>query len=71
VRLEGLSKLKKKSNDVIGNRTRYLPACSMVIQPTKLPRNEYYEFFWGGGKGRQERKADNRTAICEPIVCIM
>jgi hypothetical protein len=21
-----------------------------------------------GGKGRPERKADNRTAICEPIV---
>jgi hypothetical protein len=29
-------------------------------------RNEYQEF--SGGKGRPERKADNLTAICEPIV---
>jgi hypothetical protein len=30
-------------------------------------RNEYQESSWGG-KGRQARKADNLTAICEPIV---
>jgi hypothetical protein len=29
-------------------------------------RNEYQEY--SGGKGRPARKADNRTAICEPIV---
>jgi len=28
----------KKSNDTIGNRTRDLPACSAVPQPTVLPR---------------------------------
>ena len=28
----------KKSNDTIGNRTRDLPACSAVPQPTALPR---------------------------------
>ena len=28
----------KKSNDTIGNRTRDLPACSAVPQPTTLPR---------------------------------
>jgi hypothetical protein len=28
VRLKGLGKLKKKSNDVIGTRTRDIPACS-------------------------------------------
>jgi hypothetical protein len=28
----------KKSNDTIGNRTRNLPACSAVPQPTALPR---------------------------------
>jgi len=28
----------KKSNDTIGNRTRDLPACSVVPQPTALPR---------------------------------
>jgi hypothetical protein len=30
VRLEGLGQLKK-CNDLIGNRTRDLPACSMVL----------------------------------------
>jgi hypothetical protein len=37
VRLEGLGKLKK-SNDLIGNRTRDLPACSILPQTTTLPR---------------------------------
>jgi len=27
----------KKSNDAIGNRTRDLPACSAVLQPTAPP----------------------------------
>jgi hypothetical protein len=30
-------------------------------------RNEYHESSWEG-KGRLARKADNLTAICEPIV---
>jgi hypothetical protein len=29
-------------------------------------RNEYQESSWG--KGQLERKADNLTAICKPIV---
>jgi hypothetical protein len=33
--LEGLGKLKK-SDDLIGNRTHYLPACNIVPQPTML-----------------------------------
>jgi hypothetical protein len=37
VGLEGLGKLKK-SNDLIGNRNRDLPACSIVPQPITLPR---------------------------------
>jgi hypothetical protein len=37
MRLEGLGKLKI-SNYLIGNRTRDLPACSIVPQPTTLPR---------------------------------
>jgi hypothetical protein len=28
----------EKSNNLIGNRTRYLSACSIVPQPTTLPR---------------------------------
>jgi hypothetical protein len=31
--------------------------------------NEYQDSsWWGGGKERPARKADNLTAICEPIV---
>jgi hypothetical protein len=37
VRLEGLGQLIK-CNDLIRNRTRYLPACSIMPQPTTLPR---------------------------------
>jgi hypothetical protein len=34
-----------------------------------INRNEYQEFSCGGGgKDRPARKADNLTAICEPIV---
>jgi hypothetical protein len=36
LRLQGLGKLKK-SNDLIGTRTRDLPAWSIVPQPTTLP----------------------------------
>jgi hypothetical protein len=28
----------EKSSDLIGNRTRDIPACSVVTQPTTLPR---------------------------------
>jgi hypothetical protein len=37
VRLKGLGKLKKKSNELIRTRTRGLPACSIVPQRTTLP----------------------------------
>jgi hypothetical protein len=37
VRLGGFFSIKK-SNDLNGNRTRGLPACSIVPQPTTLPR---------------------------------
>ena len=36
--MAGRIKSTKKSNDIIGNRTRDIPACSIVAQPTKLPR---------------------------------
>jgi hypothetical protein len=29
----------EESNDLIGNRTRDLPACSIVPQPTTVPRD--------------------------------
>jgi hypothetical protein len=40
VLLEGLGQLKKIH--LIGTRPRDLPACSMVPQPTTLPRASYY-----------------------------
>jgi len=43
-------------NDTIGNRTRDLPVCSAVPQPTAPPRapnrNEYQEYFLRGKDGR-------------------
>jgi hypothetical protein len=36
VRLEELGKLRKKINDLIGIRSRDLPACSIVPQPRLL-----------------------------------
>jgi len=33
----------KNSNDTIGNRTRKLPACSAVPQPTEPPRSSMYK----------------------------
>jgi hypothetical protein len=34
----GRIRSNEKSNDLLGNRTRDLPACSIVHQPTTLPR---------------------------------
>jgi len=34
----------KNSNDTIGNRTRDLPACNAVPQPTALPRAPIYSY---------------------------
>jgi hypothetical protein len=39
VRPEGIDKLKEKINYLIGNRTRNLPACSIVPQPTEQNEN--------------------------------
>jgi hypothetical protein len=38
MRLEGFRQIKKKTNGLIGTRTRDLPAFSIVPQPTTLPR---------------------------------
>jgi hypothetical protein len=34
----------KNSNDTMGNRTRNLPACSAVPQPTATPRTPKKEY---------------------------
>jgi hypothetical protein len=41
VRLEGLDKLKKKIH-LIGTQSRDLPACSIVPEPTTLPRAPFF-----------------------------
>jgi hypothetical protein len=38
MRLGGLGKLKKKIDDLIGSRTRNLPACNIVSQSNALSR---------------------------------
>jgi len=35
----------KNSNDTIGNRTRKLPTCSAVPQPTTLPRAPIFKYI--------------------------
>jgi hypothetical protein len=45
VRLEGLGQLKK-SNELIGNRTRDLPGCSIAPQPTTLPRDPEFRLAY-------------------------
>jgi len=43
----------KKFNDIIGNRTRDLPACGAVPQPTAPPRAPYLPaILYIFGKGR-------------------
>jgi hypothetical protein len=70
----------EKWNDLIGNRTRDLPACSIVPQPTTPPPSrtivlgstqpltEMSTRNLIGGEGRPAHKAQNLTANCEPIV---
>jgi hypothetical protein len=41
---EGLGKLKEKSNDLTGIRTRDHPPCSIVSQPSVLPRADKQYF---------------------------
>jgi hypothetical protein len=68
VPLEGLGILKK-FNDLFGSQNRDLPTCSIVPQPTKLPRTSTKKSCWG--KGRQAHKSDNLTAVCDATVCKM
>jgi hypothetical protein len=64
----GRIRLIKKSNDLFGNRTRDLLACSIVPQPSTLPRTTVHGtvlrlkcFYtpscidWGGGKKNRLR----------------
>jgi hypothetical protein len=43
MRLEGLGTVEK-FNDLIGTRSRYLPAhCTVLLQPTTLSRGQLYD----------------------------
>jgi hypothetical protein len=39
-----------KFNDLSGNRTRYLPSCSIVPEPTTLPRAPIHVIVWNISK---------------------
>jgi hypothetical protein len=60
VRLEGLGTLKK-FNDLIGKGTNKLPACSIVPQPTTLPRAHS-----GDGRWENEERGD-QVIICGSV----
>jgi hypothetical protein len=45
-----------------------LPAALWSFGSTQPLKNEYRGSTWGFKGGRPARKADNLTAICEPIV---
>jgi hypothetical protein len=62
----------EKSNDLIGNRTRDIPACSIVPQPTTLPRAptlahtnfKRYDYTNQFGLGGQNKMWDLYAAAC-------
>jgi hypothetical protein len=45
VLLKGLGQLKNTSNELIENRTRDLPACSIVSQSSTLPFARYSDLY--------------------------
>ena len=60
----------KNSNDTIGNRTRELPVCSAVPQPTALPRAPYavrYSLFVLGYKRVQHVTVLNTVGKCNTV----
>jgi hypothetical protein len=67
--LEGLSKLKNKFNDLIGIRTRDLPVCSILPQPTTLPRA--CGGLRAGLDAVESRKIPSPTRIRTPVPCLI
>jgi hypothetical protein len=63
VRLDGLGKLKK-SNDLIGNRNRDLPACSVVPQITTLPHAPTLSFNENLIRRCKERISETSLELC-------
>jgi hypothetical protein len=62
MRPEGLDQLKKCS-DLIGNRTRDHPACSIVPQPTTLPDNTRTHWIrgWVGSNSMSRRCGEEKN----------
>ena len=52
----------KNSNDTIGNRTRDLPACSAVPQPTATPRAP------GAESGKNKKSIQNFKSALEHFI---
>jgi hypothetical protein len=62
MRLEALAQLKNP-NDLFGNRTINLPACSIVPQPTTLP----HVHFWTVDKVKNSVILSPITVLKHPI----
>jgi hypothetical protein len=54
---------KKNSNDTIGNRSRDLPACSAVPQPTAAPRAPKREITTGSSKPQETDEQSTFTSV--------
>jgi hypothetical protein len=57
----------KNSNDTIGNRTRDLPTCSAVSQPTDLQRAPVLILLTQNLKVNIIKKTTNKLQICSLI----
>jgi hypothetical protein len=55
-------------DEVIGFVNGPNPSSSTMALGSTQPLTEMSTRYFPGGKGRPARKADNPTAICEPIV---
>ena len=59
----------KNSNDTIGNRTRDLPACSSVLQPTAPPRAPYKEMSTFKKKITLSRQVSCAQTVANLVLC--
>jgi len=59
----------KNSNDTIGNRTRDLPACSAVPQPTSPPNACHYTVRLVSLRCRHTHTHTSKWSINQVIIC--
>jgi hypothetical protein len=64
----------KNSKDIIGNRTRDLPAYSEVPQPTvptRAPENRFENIKWGLIRGKLKKKRNICGSATVAVVCAL